>query len=59
MEQCYGKNEEILERVFPGKFTEEEKKELGNKKEEAYREEYKTFLTLISGLHELLEAAKN
>ncbi|HZX57537.1 MAG TPA: HAD family phosphatase, partial [Mucilaginibacter sp.] len=24
-EECYGKNDELLERIFPGRFTEEEK----------------------------------
>ena len=57
-EQCYGKNAEILERIFPGRFTEEEKTALGDDKEATYREEYKPFLKLINGLDEFLAAAK-
>ena len=56
--QCYGKNAEILERIFPGRFSEEEKKEIGDNKEAAYREEYKPFLKLVCGLDEFLAAAK-
>ena len=57
-EQCYGKNAEILERIFPGKFSDEEKREIGDNKEAAYRKEYKPFLKLINGLDEFLAAAK-
>ena len=56
--ECYGKGTEMLERVFPGRFTEKEKVELINKKEAAYRINYKPYLKLISGLDELLAAAK-
>ena len=56
--QCYGKNAEILERIFPGKFSDAEKKELGDNKEAIYREEYKPFLKLINGLDVFLTAAK-
>ena len=57
-EQCYGKNGEILERIFPGRFSAEEKKEIGDNKEATYREEYKPFLKLVSGLDVFLAAAK-
>jgi beta-phosphoglucomutase len=57
-EQCYGKNAEILERIFPGKFSDSEKKELGDHKEAIYREEYKPFLKLINGLNNFLDKAK-
>ena len=57
-EQCYGKNGEILERIFPGRFSAEEKKEIGDNKEAIYREEYKPNLKLISGLNDFLAAAK-
>ncbi len=56
--QCYGKNAEILERIFPGRFSNKEKKELGDNKEAVYREEYKPFLKLINGLDDFLAAAK-
>jgi HAD superfamily hydrolase (TIGR01509 family) len=57
--QCYGKNAEILERIFPGRFSHEEKEKIGDDKEAVYRIEYKPFLKLISGLNEFLAAAKN
>ncbi len=57
-EQCYGKNAEILERIFPGRFSDIEKKELGDNKEATYRQEYKPYLKLITGLDEFLAAAK-
>ena len=34
--ECYGKNDELLERIFPGRFTDAEKKEMGYAKEKAY-----------------------
>ena len=44
--QCYGKNDELLERVFPGRFTLEEKIKIGNDKEAIYRIEFKPSLKL-------------
>jgi beta-phosphoglucomutase len=32
-EECYGKNHELLERVFPGRFNQEEKDKLSIEKE--------------------------
>jgi HAD superfamily hydrolase (TIGR01509 family) len=55
--QCYGKNDELLERVFPGRFTMDEKIKLGNDKEALYRVEFKPYLKLINGLVEFLAAA--
>jgi HAD superfamily hydrolase (TIGR01509 family) len=55
--QCYGKNDELLERVFPGKFSMEEKVKLGNEKEAIYRIEFKPSLKLIDGLAEFLKQA--
>jgi HAD superfamily hydrolase (TIGR01509 family) len=55
--QCYGKNDELLERVFPGRFSMEEKIKLGNDKEALYRIEFKPFLKLISGLETFLATA--
>jgi beta-phosphoglucomutase len=52
--QCYGKNDELLERVFPGRFSMEEKIKLGNDKEALYRLEFKPFLKLIDGLETFL-----
>ncbi len=55
--QCYGKNDELLERVFPGKYSMEEKIRLGNEKEAIYRIEFKPSLKLIDGLYEFLKNA--
>jgi HAD superfamily hydrolase (TIGR01509 family) len=57
--QCYGKNDELLERVFPGRFTMEEKIKLGNDKEASYRVEFKPYLKLIDGLEAFLTNASN
>ncbi len=53
--QCYGKNDELLERVFPGRFSLEERIEIGNEKEALYRIEFKPYLKLISGLEHFLQ----
>jgi len=55
--QCYGKNDELLERVFPGRFSMEEKLVIGTKKEAMYREEFKPHLTLIDGLDDFIVKA--
>jgi HAD superfamily hydrolase (TIGR01509 family) len=55
--QCYGKNDELLERVFPGKFSLAERIKIGNEKEAVYRIEFKPFLQLIDGLAEFLKLA--
>ncbi|MBO9564920.1 MAG: HAD family phosphatase [Niastella sp.] len=56
-EQCYGKNAELLERVFPGRFSEEEKNKIGYAKEEQYQREFRPNLKLINGLDKFLAAA--
>ena len=35
-EECYGKNDELLERIFPGRFSEEEKKVMSIEKEKTF-----------------------
>ena len=55
--QCYGKNDELLERVFPGKYSLEDRIEIGNAKEALYRIEFKPFLSLIDGLDLFLKKA--
>jgi HAD superfamily hydrolase (TIGR01509 family) len=55
--QCYGKNDELLERVFPGKYNLEERIKIGNEKEAIYRIEFKPFLKLINGLDQFLKIA--
>lgn len=58
-EECYGKNDELLERIFPGRFSAEEKKEMSYEKERAYQEAFRPQLALINGLPAFLEAAGN
>jgi len=55
--QCYGKNDELLARVFPNKFSLEERIKIGNEKEVLYRVEFKPFLKLINGLDSFLQIA--
>jgi len=55
--QCYGKNEELLERIFPGRFTDEEMKTMIVEKERRYQENFRPYLKLIDGLGEFLEAS--
>jgi HAD superfamily hydrolase (TIGR01509 family) len=55
--QCYGKNDELLERVFPNTFSLAEKIKLGNEKEALYRIEFLHHLKLIDGLGAFLEKA--
>ena len=59
-EQMYGKNTELLIRVF-GKdhFTKEEMDRLSVEKEKRYQAEYRPLLKLIDGLDHFLEEAKH
>ena len=54
-EECYGKNHELLERVFPGRFTEEEKDKMSLEKEKQYQQSFKPHLQLLPGLKEFLQ----
>lgn len=58
MKECYGKNDEILERIFPAKFSQEEKDHISITKETAYQKVYLPHLRLIDGLPSLLDEAK-
>jgi len=55
--ECYGKNEEVLERIFPGRYTEEEKSKIGFEKEKQYQVEFRPHLRLIKGLDDLLKVS--
>jgi beta-phosphoglucomutase len=55
--ECYGKNEELLERIFPGRFSGEEKAKMSMEKETAYQNEFRPHLKLINGLAEMLDRA--
>ena len=54
-EECYGKNNELLERIFPGRFSEEEKNRMSFEKEKQYQQEFKPHLELLPGLATFLE----
>lgn len=58
MRECYGKNDEILERIFPSKFSQAEKNDISITKETEYQKAYLPHLKLIDGLPALLEEAK-
>ena len=55
--QCYGKNHELLERIFPGRFSAAEKDEMSLAKETAYQEAFRRDLRLIEGLDSFLKEA--
>jgi beta-phosphoglucomutase len=56
-EECYGKNGELLERMFPGRFSETEKAEMSLEKEKKYQSQYKPHLALLPGLAAFLKKA--
>ncbi len=56
--QCYGKNQDLLERVFPGRFNNEEKDKIGFEKENRYQSWYKNDMKLIAGLDSFLAKAQ-
>ncbi len=53
-EECYGKNSELLERIFPGRFSPEEKDNMSYEKEKVYQQAFKPSLKLIDGLDDFL-----
>jgi beta-phosphoglucomutase len=56
--QMYGKNEELLDRIFgKGRFTKEEMARISSKKEQNYQAAFRPYLQLIAGLPALLEKA--
>jgi beta-phosphoglucomutase len=59
MATCHGKNVEIIERLFPEKYTLEERERISFEKESLYRSIFLPDLKLVDGLADLLEKAKN
>jgi beta-phosphoglucomutase family hydrolase len=57
-EECYGKNDELLERMFPGRFAPEEKKKMSYEKEKTYQAQFKPYLTLLPGLNDFLQKSR-
>jgi beta-phosphoglucomutase family hydrolase len=56
-QECYGKNDELLERMFPGRFSAREKQHMSRAKEEAYQAAFLPQLKLLPGLKQLLDMA--
>ncbi len=56
--ECYGKNQEVLERIFPNRFLEEEKMKMGHRKEAQYRKDFEPMLQLLPGLSQFLSTAE-
>lgn len=57
--EMYGKNQDLLERVFgAGHFSQEQMDQISIEKEYRYQSAYKKHLALINGLGEFLEQAK-
>jgi HAD superfamily hydrolase (TIGR01509 family) len=56
---CHGKNVEIIERLFPGRFSLAERERISFEKESWYRTIFLPELKLVAGLPELLETARN
>lgn len=57
--EMYGKNQDLLERVFGvGHFSQEQIDQISIEKEHRYQAAYKAHLTLIAGLDKFLDRAK-
>jgi beta-phosphoglucomutase family hydrolase len=56
-EECYGKNHELLERIFPNRFSYAEKNKMSFEKEQEYQRGFFPHLELIPGLDEFLRKA--
>jgi beta-phosphoglucomutase len=56
--ECYGKNHDLLDRVFPGRFSIVEKDSMSIEKEKQYQQEFRPHLKLINGLDKFLAIAK-
>src|SRR5437762_13258064 len=56
-QECYGKNHEVIERILPGRFTDEEKTKMSLEKERQYQNGFRPDLKLIDGLDKFLRDA--
>ncbi|MFL5809328.1 MAG: HAD family hydrolase [Flavisolibacter sp.] len=56
-EECYGKNHELLERIFPGVYSEEQKNRMSIDKEKQYQQEFRPHLKFIEGFDSFLRSA--
>ncbi len=53
--ECYGKNGELLERIFPGRFSAAEKLAISISKEETYQQAFRPHLALLPGLEDFIK----
>lgn len=53
--ECYGKNHELIERIFPGRFSLEVKNRMSLEKETQYQNDFRPHLHLIKGLNKFLQ----
>ena len=56
-DECYGKNSELLERIFPGRFSDKQISEMELEKEKAYQLAFRPHLKLLDGLENFLKEA--
>lgn len=56
-EECYGKNNEMIERIFPSRFSLEQMNSMSYKKEQAYQLSFRPKMKLLDGLPEFLAYA--
>ena len=56
--ECYGKNHDLIQRVFPNRFSMEEMDRMSIEKEKQYQREFKPHLKLLPGLAEFMEDAR-
>jgi len=56
-QECYGKNHDVIERIFPERFTHEEKTRMSFEKERKYQEDFRPSLKLVEGLNGFLADA--
>ena len=56
-QECYGKNHDVIERIFPGRFTHDQKTRMSLDKETQYQQDFRPYLKLIDGLDQFLREA--
>lgn len=58
-QECYGKNDELIERIFPNRFSVEEKNVMSLEKEKTYQNKFRPNLKLINGLEDFIRHYRN
>jgi beta-phosphoglucomutase len=57
-ERVWGKNEEIFERLFPGRFSKDEVAKFCEQKELRYVEIYRPQIAMLAGLEEFIDSMR-